>query len=258
MSQFDAELLKYAYAILDQHTMTKIMVRVFLSKANFQFFALVYSYFRWLDDQIDGNEIDYDEKEKLLAQAYTVIQTLKINSPEIPEKCLLEVLNYGKEKNLLIRSPVEQMTLAIEKDMRRVGQIPTTKELQQLGLLRVCSYLNMLKILTGERELMDTPPDYGVACDEIHILRDFEEDYSRGIFNFSEDDIKKYGLYVNNLHDQSWNLWFKDRITNVGILLQTGYIRLLKQKPSRYNGMCLLNLLKYWKCWIDLKARYKV
>jgi len=226
MKQFDVTLTNYAYGILNQHPMTSLMVRIFLPKVDHQFFALIYSYFRWLDDQVDGDELTTVEKEKLLARAYSTIYTSKVNAPQFPEKCLLESLSYGDKNNLPVRFPIKQMATAIEMDMKRIGEIPTKEQLRQLCLLRVCSYLNMLKILTKDGSLMEIPPDYGIACDEIHILRDIDEDFSRGIFNFSIEDVNKYRLNINRLNHPSWQPWIHYKIKNAGVLLKSGYLSL--------------------------------
>jgi hypothetical protein len=256
MEQFDAKLTTYALAILGLHPMTNLMVRVFLPKKYYHFFALIYCYFRWLDDQIDSAKLDISEKESLLARAYTIIKTPKVDSLLFPEKCLLEALSYADINKIPVRMSIEQMIIAIDLDMKRVGRIPSAQELQRLCILRMCSYLNMLKILARDENLMDMPPDYGIACDEIHILRDMYEDFDRGIFNFSKEDIERYGLDASDLSHTAWNLWFRSRIENAGKLLRKGYWSLLTAKPSRYTGMCLLMLPKYLKCWLALKAKH--
>lgn len=104
--------------------------------------------------------------------------------------------------------------------------------------------------------MMEMPPAYGIACDEIHILRDFEEDFRRGIFNFSNEEIERFQLDIMNLSDPSWRIWFRYRIENAGRLLQTGSSELLS-RTSRYAIMCLFNLSKYWVCWVKLKRKYR-
>ena len=150
MKQFDDEMLDHARSILKQHPMTNLMVRIFLPKAHYQFFALIYCYFRWLDDQIDEYQLTTVEKEELLTRAHSFIHTPDGNIPQFHEKLLLEVLNYSDSSNLPSRNPIKQMILSIDLDMKRRGQIPTRKKLDQLCSLRVCSYLNMLKILTKD------------------------------------------------------------------------------------------------------------
>lgn len=256
MKQFDAEMVVYAQNILKQHPITDLMVRIFLPKDHYRFFALIYAYLRWLDDEIDEDRLSSIEKEELLTRAYSFMQSSNGYIPQYNEMFLLEVLNFSDTYGLPSRKPIQQMTTSIDLDMKRIGKIPDREELDRLCLLRVCSYLNMLKILTKDGLLMDVPPNYGIACDEVHILRDFDEDFSRGIFNFSSEDVKSYGLVLGDRTHPSWNLWFCDRIENAGNLLKAGYMDLLKMRPSRYTGMCLLNLSKYWKNWLDLKAKH--
>ena len=258
MDQFDTVLINYAFSVLKQHPMTNLMVKIFLPKVHYQVFALVYAYFRWLDDQIDGDDLTAAEKKSLLARAYSLAKTSDWSDLQLPEKCLVEVLNYGDLNDLPVRSPIEQMTIAIDLDLKRVGKIPTEEDLQRLCQLRVCSYLNMLKILTKDSALMELPPNYGIACDEIHILRDIEEDFNRGIFNFSTEDVERFRLDTSSLSHPSWNTWYYYKVENSGALLKKGYANLLAGKPSHYVGMCLLNLLKYWKCWLDLKGKYRL
>ena len=248
LNQFNLKSLNHAYTVLDHHPTTSLMVRIIPSERR-HIFALTYSYFRWLDDQIDDGDLEPIQEEELFKRAYSILEKCEPPNPSRPEQGLLAVLEYSDRYNLPFQMPIGQMTRAIELDSKRVGQIPTKKELLLLRELRVYAYLNALRLCTKESLLQKPIPSYGVACDEIHIMRDFKKDFNDGIFNFSVEDVQKFSLDINDIKHPNWQKWFTEKHNESGKWLRDGYSE-LRRKPSRYHLMCIFNLSRYASLWV--------
>jgi len=255
MEHFDVYLIKYANSILKKHKTTNLMINIFLPYEQKCLFSLVYCYFRWLDDQIDDKLNNFQSKLAVLKRSNLIIcKKTIIKNPNTPERCLLQVLNYSDQKELNLRLPCKQMLTSIRLDNKRIDKIPTKRLYKILQTLRVSAYLNAIRVCL-KLPIMKTNeiPAYGIACDEIHILRDFKDDFNAGIFNFSQEEVVKYGLNINKPFDhKTWKTWFFDKHKNVKKLIKMG-IKELTVKPDKYSLICTFNFTRYSLTWLKIK-----
>jgi hypothetical protein len=258
MEILDSSVLSYSGRVLRKHLTTNLMTLFFLKPRERKMFAVAYSYFRWLDDQVDDSDLDIEEQEILIKRAYFIIKNRKVVNPDLPERGLSMIIDYAERNNLLFRIPFEQMTYTIERDCNRAWKIPADEELTTLRKYRILGYLNALRICMKVPLLPeDKLPNHGIACDEVHILRDFHEDFKRGIYNFSQREKDDYNLDIENINHLSWKRWFKEKHKQAGKYIIKGYIELLRE-PLRYSCIAMFNLTRYFLCWLKIKMKWKL
>lgn len=258
MIQDSISVRKYAEGVLKNHRGNWILVKVFFPPVGRALFSTMYAYFRWLDDQIDEGTLDAAQQNNLLQRAHRLLLYGDIENPSALEQGVIWARDLAAKLQLEALEPAKQMLNALELDSKRRGSIPSSEDLIELRRLRVVSTMNAVSLcMHGKRLPRKLIPDYGVACDEVHILRDLNIDVHMGIFNFSIDEMRYFNLDLQNLDGPSLKAWFRERHCAAGLWLRSGFQTLAKN-PSKWSMACTFILSRYFYQWLWMAKRWGI
>lgn len=197
--------------------------------------------FRLVDDIADGDRplpISSKTKQEYLQRRKDVLRRLyagKIYASG-EEEDVLVVDWMRRERRLGISLGGEALdildSIIFDEERARSRRILTQQELynyfQQLDLACLSGSLKV----AGEKCSPQQLADIAMAVRIMFNLRDFPEDYARGVINISREDLDKYDIDLAHcdgkttveevIADPSLRSWYKDQ-TNLGLrLLQKG------------------------------------
>lgn len=198
-------------------------------------------YFRLVDDIADDDRplpVAYKTKQEYLQRRRDVLKRLYADNiyASGDEEDVLVVDWMRREKRLGINLRSETFaildSIIFDEERARFGKVLTQQELdgyfQQLDLACLSGSLKV----AGERCSPQKLADLAMAVRIMFNLRDFPEDYTRGIINISREDLDRYDINLaccdgkttieELVANPSMKSWYQDQ-TNLGLqLLQKG------------------------------------
>lgn len=144
-----------------------------------------YSYFRWLDDQIDESPITTQEKLDLLSRQHQVIEN-QLNESLHP--CEEFVAHHGTngmtpENAQLLRAQGHIMVASIEDDCRHLGLVPRTeREMRHYNWRTLLTPIRALSLILNNQDFVPTRQTMELinAWNSLGGLIDLEEDIHNG------------------------------------------------------------------------------
>jgi phytoene/squalene synthetase len=105
----------------------------------------------------------------------------------------------------------------------------------------------MIRFFCGEtrNENWADKYDEGIGCKLVHLLRDFIEDFSQGYVNISQDDIERYRINLDNINDDKFRAWVKDKVGLAKKYFRKGKRNLSNSRHLRYKIATYLYCAKY-------------
>ena len=110
----------------DNNPMVFYIIKILFSDQFFSIYCLIYTYFRWLDDQIDSSFISKNNNLLLLNRQkenfinlYTDSSYDKVIVQNIYERMLIKVIAYDILNNCKLKKYIKQLLDALEFDVNR-------------------------------------------------------------------------------------------------------------------------------------------
>ncbi|MEW6621298.1 MAG: squalene/phytoene synthase family protein [bacterium] len=204
----------------EKHPYIYILAQLFFNRGCKEYFFLWYFYFRWVDDIADLPNRSYEEKIYFInSQREILLKTYA--DKELKEKYLIEEEKYiyylalfDLQNGLRLKNHILGMFSAIEYDIQRENLIPQKKELYKFIEIEVTSYLNTFLFFCKPKGnySLSSKPYGGIACKQIHILRDFIEDLYQGWINIPVEDIGDYKIELNYINTPSFRQWVQEKV----------------------------------------------
>ncbi len=205
-----------------------------------------YAYFRWLDDVLD---LQLNDREQRLAMVASQREFARrafegdFARPAFDEERLLLDLVRGRRANHAgLGSYVDNMMRVMEFDARRRGRLVSAAELDQYTSWLSRAVMDGLTYFIGHHDAYpETQARYkAVAAAHIsHMLRDAEEDVACGYVNIPREVLEAHHLSPADMLAPQYRAWVHGRVTLAEALFRDGqrYIRALPNVRSRIAGL---------------------
>lgn len=178
-----------------------------------------YAYFRWVDDVLDGQEIDQTERLSFLdSQMDLLHRCLNGKPPRVvgSEEWMLVELTQGPLRNDPgLRIYLQDMMAVMDFDANRRGRRITQHELHSYSRRLATAVSEAVYTFIGGACRAPRIPQRYLAADAahiIHMLRDMHEDLEAGYINIPVEVLPGGQISVADLSQPHVRLWVRDRV----------------------------------------------
>jgi phytoene/squalene synthetase len=205
-----------------------------------------YAYFRWLDDALDLQLSDRDQRLAMVAGQRELVRRALEGDFARPacdeERLLLDLLRGRRAAHPGLVSYVTNMMRVMEFDAQRRGRLVSAAELDLYTGWLSTAVMDGLTYFIGHHDpYPETADRYkAVAAAHIsHMLRDAEEDLAGGYCNIPREVLEAHHLAPADVLAPEYRAWVRGRVTQAEALFEDGkrYIRGLRNVRSRAAGL---------------------
>jgi phytoene/squalene synthetase len=205
-----------------------------------------YAYFRWLDDVLDLQLNDREQRLAMVAgQRELARRAFEGDYPQPAcdeERLLLDVVRNRRRNHPGLPSYVDHMLRVMEFDALRRGRLVSAAELDRYTTWLSTAVMDGLTYFIGHRDAYpETAARYkAVAAAHIsHMLRDADEDVAGGYVNIPREVLEAHHLAPADMLAPEYRAWVRDRVALAETLFHDGkrYIRGLPNVRSRIAGL---------------------
>jgi len=228
------------------------LVRLFGEKDRRDHSFLIYAYFRWVDDIIDCPRTSYEEKKRFMERQGKLLRNLYDGLAYQGDYILEEqfahyFVAFDREMGFALKDDILGMFSVSMHDLERNGAPTPAKEMDEFIYVESKSFINMIRFFCGETGGYDGADEYdeGIGCKLVHLLRDFIEDLDQGCVNISRDDMEKYRINLDNVNNDNFRAWVRDRVELVRERFRRGKRNLSNSRRLRYKIASYLYCAKY-------------
>lgn len=208
-----------------------------------------YGYFRWLDDQLDQNNLNRSQglelinRQKMLIQAAYAKQPCSLANAE--EQLLVDLIRSDPEPAGGIHAYIEHMMEVMAFDVNRRGQLISASELASYTHHLAVAVTEALHYFIGHS---CKPPCcaeryHAVTAAHIaHMLRDTLEDTRTGYYNIPQEYLGQHHLDPQNVTAEAYRQWIRQRVRKAQCLFQSGerYLSRVKNLRCRVAGFAYI------------------
>jgi len=180
---------------------------------------LAYSYFRWLDDQLDQGELHRSERIALITRQKTLMECcLRGVWPQdltSEEGMLVDLVRENPEKNRPLQAYLRNMMAVMAFDAGRKGRLISQEELGEYSRLLATAVTEAMHYFIGHSCFSPHSEARYLAVTAAHIthmLRDTVEDAAAGYFNIPREFIELHGISPLDVSSQPYRTWVWGRV----------------------------------------------
>jgi hypothetical protein len=219
-----------------------------------------YAYLRWVDDLVDEELSDADDRQLFLERQLNLVRGTHIYSDTCKQEGLLRLLIVdpaGSENSL--RASIEEMLHCIDFDARRGGKPAPYEAMRANRKREATAYLAAIAYFCG-LDFSDDPPGREAAegAKLAHVMRDFAEDIKRNELNISLEEIDAYGMGIgttDSLPHLQLTHWMACNYRIARRRLLAGWQTVRSCGNTRYKLIVLVLIAKYQAYLRSLRAR---
>jgi phytoene/squalene synthetase len=178
-----------------------------------------YGYFRWIDDFVDAEARNHEERTSFMARQKEVIQAVYRGdrpsdlTPE--EEIIADLISRHKEIDAGVHSYIQKMFAVIDFDAHRRGRLISEDELKWYSDALGTSVTDAIQFFVGNRRpYPETNGRYsaGIAAHIAHMLRDMKNDISDGFVNIPREYLESHGLGPEDFEHSAYRSWVRERV----------------------------------------------
>jgi phytoene/squalene synthetase len=205
-----------------------------------------YAYFRWLDDQIDGETLPREERLALILRQRDLLARAaggERSPAAIPEEqLLLDLLATERRAHPGLRSYLRHMMDVMAFDAARRGATVSAQELTTYSRHLSRAVMDGLSYFVGHHVVYPQAPDRLLAVTGahiVHMLRDAPADVQAGYFNVPREFLEAHRLAPHDLRAAGYQEWLRQRLQLARryFSLGRGYITSFRNLRVRLAGM---------------------
>jgi phytoene/squalene synthetase len=208
-----------------------------------------YSYFRWVDDQIDDILSIPDQRRDFIEKQVRMVKDL-YNGIEpqnaIPEERLLvDLINHNNDNHQYLRSYIENFLAAIKFDSTRNGKIINGRELDQYSKDIGKAVTDCIFFFIGNgRKFKGDKNRYhaATAAHFTHMLRDYRSDVSNGYINIHDEYLKDHRIKPYDINSNAFRKWVRGRVNKARKYFTDG------KKYIDKLSILRCKIVAYWYC----------
>jgi phytoene/squalene synthetase len=178
-----------------------------------------YGYFRWLDDRLDQDDMDRDERMAFVVRQKVLIERCYRN--EQPgylideEEMVVELIASDRRCCSGLHAYIHNMMAVMAFDARRRGQLISQDELSSythwlaVGVTEAMHYFighDCYSPHTRARYLAVT------AAHITHMLRDTLDDVQAGYFNIPREVLEQHAINPGDVSSDAYRQWVQSRV----------------------------------------------
>jgi len=220
----------------EEHALTYFLAKLFGRRDCIKYFFLFYSYLRMVDDLIDDNAVEAEDKKKYLNKQDKILNGDFTSKPDSREVKIISALKeFDAKYEGFLTGNIQKMLKIFRFDLERKGAYITKDELFKYYYLESEASLSTILFFivpAAEIELYDTI-ELGLLAKVIHTIRDLNEDLKQGIINIPQE-------YREHVHDyiawvkKEYPAWVKD-----------GRNGIVKVRNFKFALICIINYNRY-------------
>jgi phytoene/squalene synthetase len=178
-----------------------------------------YGYFRWVDDRLDLGDLDRRQAQEFLARQHSLIaaayrgESIAVAEPQ--EEMLSDLVSHDPRPGSGLALYIRHMMDVMAFDAGRRGRLISAAELESYThSLAVAVTEGLHYFIDGETRAARSPARYmGATGAHIgHMLRDTQEDVTRGYFNIPLEVLQQRCLSPDQTDSPGYRDWTRERV----------------------------------------------
>jgi len=178
-----------------------------------------YGYFRWVDDLLDSNPSNHDERKVFLERQKSLLESCYRGEPlrevSVQEQLLVDLIEHDQEKNSGLQIYLRNMMQVMEFDVYRRGRLILHSELNDYTRWLAVAVIECIHYFIGHKDY--TPHDGArylavSAAHIVHMLRDTFDDAQLGYYNIPREILEGNNIGVLDIQSNAYRTWVKSRV----------------------------------------------
>ncbi|MCX6027829.1 MAG: squalene/phytoene synthase family protein [Chloroflexi bacterium] len=199
-----------------------------------------YGYFRWLDDQLDGEvmgrpaRIAFVERQKALMES-----CFRGEWPcraSVEERMLVDLIRGDPRQNSGLRVYIREMMAVMDFDAHRRGRLIGQEELAEYSRSLARAVTEALHYFVGHGCTAPHSEARYLAATGAHIahmLRDTLDDAAAGYFNVPRDLLEAHAITPQDVGSDAYRAWVKGRVQMAHTCFEAGKVYLSQVENLR-------------------------
>ena len=178
-----------------------------------------YAYFRWVDDWLDGGQMERPERAAFLERQSALIDNCYRSEPPhdltLEEQMLVELIRRDGEKNSGLQMYIHNMLAVMAFDAERRGRLISRAELTEYSRWLATGVTEAMHYFIGH----DCPAPRNearylavTAAHFTHMLRDTFEDVAAGYYNIPREYLDSTNIAPQAVKSEAYRAWVKSRV----------------------------------------------
>ena len=204
-----------------------------------------YAYFRWLDDQLDGESLEKSERIALLERQSALIDSCYRGKcqPELSleERIIVDLIRSDQKHHSGLRSYIQNMMAVMEFDATRRDTLTSEQDLTEYSRHLATAVTEALHYFIGHDCFAphDETRYLAVTASHItHMLRDMLDDINAGYYNIPRDYLEAHDIAASDVNSAPYRAWVRERVERARDYFQAGreYLARVESMRCRIAG----------------------
>lgn len=204
-----------------------------------------YAYFRWLDDRLDGVEMDQAGRLAFLHRQRSLLDGLYQGCPPPPllpeERILADLLDSDRQTGSGLHAYLDNMMAVMAFDANRRGRLISEAELDDYAGRLAAAVTEALHYFIGHdaASLHDGSRYQAARAAHIaHMLRDTWEDTVAGYYNIPREYLDAHHITPADLESEAYRAWVRGRVAEAQACFAAGrdYLARVPNRRCRLAG----------------------
>ncbi|MCB9421750.1 MAG: squalene/phytoene synthase family protein [Ardenticatenaceae bacterium] len=204
-----------------------------------------YAYFRWVDDQLDQENLARPERAAFVERQRTIIDRTyrgeRFGNLTAEEQLVVDLIQNDRGQNDGLRAYIDNMMAVMVFDAERRGRTITQKELVEYTRWLATAVTEALHHFIGHNcaAPQDETRYLAVTAAHItHMLRDTIEDIDGGYYNIPQEFLAAHGIEASDVNSDVYRLWVQSQVQLARSYFQIGrdYLARVQNPRCRIAG----------------------
>ncbi len=178
-----------------------------------------YAYFRWVDDQLDQEDLARSERLAFVERQRTIIARTYAGQHSsnltAEERLVVDLIQNDGAKSSGLRAYIDNMMAVMAFDAERRRRVITQKELVEYTRWLATAVTEALHHFIGHNCAApqdDTRYLAVTAAHITHMLRDTIEDIEAGYYNIPQEFLIAHNIEPANVNGDAYRLWVQSQV----------------------------------------------
>ncbi len=204
-----------------------------------------YAYFRWVDDQLDQENLARPERAAFVERQRTIITRAYAGEHSsnltAEERLVVDLIQNDGAQSSGLRAYIDNMMAVMAFDAERRGQTISQSELVEYTRWLATAVTEALHHFIGHN--CTAPQDETrytavTAAHITHMLRDTIEDVAAGYYNIPQEFLAAHSLEPSDVNGDAYRLWVQSQVRLARDYFQIGreYLSRVENPRCRIAG----------------------
>jgi phytoene/squalene synthetase len=178
-----------------------------------------YAYFRWVDDQLDQENIDKPQRMAFVTHQQALMERCYLGEP-LPslaseERMLVDLIDKDFQMDSGLQAYIRNMMAVMAFDAKRRGRLISQVELVDYSRYLATAVTEALHYFIGHDQ--PSPRNEArylaaTAAHIVHMLRDTAEDVAAGYYNIPREFLAARGMSAWDVESAPYRAWVRGRV----------------------------------------------